>query len=322
MYIRRRGANVEVWAPAKLNLFLEVLGKRPDGYHELESLLVPVGLFDTLFFAAGPDRAVTFSCERALGQRAWQVSVVPEDAESALGDLPTGGDNLAARAVALLKERSGTTRGARVRLVKRIPSASGWGGASSDAAAALIAANAGWELGWSKEQLMALAAELGSDVPFFFSPRAAVLRGRGERVEPLPVSPRLELVMARPPRGLSTRDVYAKCRPAERPVSMEPMIEAFTRRRADEVGRLLFNRLEEAAGELSPWIARLRATFGDCGCLGHGMSGSGTGYFGICRHAGHARRVAQRLRGREVGSVFCASTFYFARQRLSVANPN
>jgi 4-diphosphocytidyl-2-C-methyl-D-erythritol kinase len=186
-------------------------------------------------------------------------------------------------------------------LVKRIPTAAGLGGGSSDAAAALVAANLGWRLGWPRPALSELGAELGSDVPLFLAEGAAVCRGRGERVEPIGRLGTLHFVLICPPEGLSTAAVYQACRPALEPRSVEPLADALRRGDLGKAGSLLFNRLEAAAESLSPWIGRAREAVRDVGCLGYQMSGSGSSYFGLCRHARQARRVARRLQAEGVG---------------------
>jgi len=293
MQLYRSGRGVVVQAPAKINLFFEVLGRRPDGYHEIETLVAPIQLYDTLYFGEENTGQVRLTCQR------------PNGAATAWGgwieDLPEGPENLVVRAVERLRQRAGVRRGARLRLVKRIPTAAGLGGGSSDAAAALAAANAGWQLGWSPGALQELGSELGSDVPLFFAGGPAVCRGRGERVEPIRCLPALDFVLVRPPAGLSTAAVYQACRPAAEARSVQPLLEALARGDLAAAGRSMFNRLEEAASTLSPWIERLRGAMESADCLGHQMSGSGTCYFGLCRHARHARRVARRLQAAGVG---------------------
>src|SRR5205823_2480704 len=124
--------------------------------------------------------------------------------EAALGELPQEADNLVTRAMQMLRSQAHVAAGARVQLLKRIPSAAGLGGGSSDAAAALVAANAGWELNWPQAELAALAARLGSDVPFFLGHGPALCRGRGEQIEPVGGLGCLHFVLVRPPAGLST----------------------------------------------------------------------------------------------------------------------
>ncbi len=282
-----------VQTPAKLNLFFEVLRRRDDGYHEIETLVTPVGLYDTLVFTDTNDGKVSLICQKVYG--VWGVPA------GLSAGVPEGPENLVVRAVELLRRRAGVGRGASVRLVKRIPVAAGLGGGSSDAAAALMAANVAWNLGQSPGQLAALGAELGSDVPLFFAGGPAVCLGRGEIVRAIRGVPLLHFVLIRPPAGLATAAVYRACRPAAEPRSVEPLVESLARGDLSAAGRLLFNRLEPAAESLSPWIGRLREAMAQTDCLGHQMSGSGTCYFGLCRHARHARRLARRLRASGIG---------------------
>jgi 4-diphosphocytidyl-2-C-methyl-D-erythritol kinase len=293
MHIHRSAVDLVVQAPAKLNLFFEVLAKRNDGYHEVETLMCPIDLCDTLHFQDAPDGPVEFRCQRAFGSFG-----------RGLDDVPDGPDNLATRAVELVRRRAGVRRGAKLLLIKRIPSAAGLGGGSSDAAAALVAANEGWRLGLPRDELIRWAAELGSDVPFFLAGGPAICRGRGEIVESLARLGSLSFVVVRPPEGLATAAVYGKCRPAEQPRSVRPLLEALHRGDWSLAGSRLWNRLQPAAEMLSPWIQRLQKEFAPLDCLGHGMSGSGSSYFGLCRHARHARRSERRLRARGFDAVF------------------
>ena len=296
MLIHRCAVDVVVRAPAKLNLFFEVLAKRDDGYHEIETLMCPIDLYDTLYFMEEPSGQLELKCERVPGSG--------RSEDTGLGEFPEGADNLAVQAVELLRQHTGVDSGATLRLVKRIPIAAGLGGGSSDAAAALVAANRGWGLDRSSDELAAVAAELGSDVAFFLASGPAVCRGRGERVEPVAIAGGLHFVLVCPPAGLSTAAVYDACRPAGHPQPLAPLLEALSQGNIEQAGRLLFNRLQPAAGRLSPWIERLQREFARQDCLGHGMSGSGTSHFGLCRHASHARRVARRLQANGVGRVF------------------
>lgn len=298
MHVHRSPLGWVVHAPAKLNLFFEVLAKRGDGYHEIETLVYPINLFDTLYFSEDSTRQINLGCRR--------VSGVWGRRGEALGNVPPGPENLVVRAVELLRRRAGGSDGGTLRLVKRIPSAAGLGGGSSDAAAALTLANDAWGLGWSPAQLSRLGSELGSDVPSFFARGPAVCRGRGEQVEPVAGLGLLHFVVVRPPAGLSTADVYRACRPGREARPLGPLLDALAQGNLAAAGRFLFNRLESAARKLSPWIDRLRAEFERTDCLGHQMSGSGTCYFGLCRHARHARRVAKRVQAKGLGIAFAA----------------
>ena len=301
MHIRRSAEAVTVHAPAKLNLFFEVLAKRPGGFHEIETLMVPIDLYDTITFREDPSGQVQLSCKqvfRVAGRRRRRCAAAGEDV------LPAERDNLVVRAVELVRQTAGVRRGAAVRLVKRIPMAAGLGGGSSDAAAALLAANIGWGLNLEPEALLRMAGELGSDVPFFLAGSAAVCRGRGEQVEPLRHVPELHFVVARPRAGLSTAAVYAACRPAERPRSVGPLCAALGRGNLRLTGNLVWNRLQPVSATLCPAVPELDRCFSELGLPGYGMSGSGTAYFGLCRRASDARRAARRLRAGGVEQVF------------------
>ncbi|HLA85719.1 MAG TPA: 4-(cytidine 5'-diphospho)-2-C-methyl-D-erythritol kinase [Thermoguttaceae bacterium] len=306
MLVHRSSVGWVVQTPAKLNLFFEVLGKRHDGFHEIETLMTPIGLLDTLHFLENSTGQIAFECRRAgtdatlPNNRA--TSGVPTDV------LPTDERNLVVRAIDLFRRATGVRHGARVRLIKRIPIAAGLGGGSSDAAAALVAANHAWQVGWSRSQLALLAAELGSDVPFFLGDGPAVCRGRGERIEPITPVGTMTFVVVRPPEGLSTAAVYGVCRPATTPRPIDPILNAFRRGDSAAVGRLLFNRLQPAARKLSVWTEKLEDALSREDCLGHLMSGSGTCFFAICRHERHARRVARRLQATGIGTAYAVRT--------------
>lgn len=160
-------------APAKVNLTLEVLGRRPDGYHEIGSIIQAIGLYDVL------------TMEPAQG-----LEVEPE--------MIAGEENMVMKAARLLKDATGTLQGARLRLTKSIPVRMGLGGGSSDAAATLTGLNRLWGLGLSRERLLPLALALGSDVPFFVHGSTALVEGRGETVTPLPSPPLKKVVLLCP----------------------------------------------------------------------------------------------------------------------------
>ncbi|MEX2187318.1 MAG: 4-(cytidine 5'-diphospho)-2-C-methyl-D-erythritol kinase [Pirellulales bacterium] len=296
MFVREVAGGVEVWTPAKLNLFFEVLAKRTDGFHEIETLMVPVDIYDTLTVENDPAGRLELSC-------GW-VRQDNDRASDSPGALPADADNLAIKAVDLLRRRCGEGRGARLRLAKRIPAAAGLGGASSDAAAALVAANRVWRLGLSVAKLAELAAELGSDVPFFLYGGPAICRGRGERIEPLAGLGVFDAAIVRPPVGLATADVYGRCRPADTPRRVTEIVDALRRGDLAATGAEMVNRLEPAAASLSPWVERLHREFAAADCVAAQLTGSGSCYFGLCRSARHARSVAARLRSADVGTVF------------------
>ncbi|MCA9121626.1 MAG: 4-(cytidine 5'-diphospho)-2-C-methyl-D-erythritol kinase [Planctomycetaceae bacterium] len=293
-------AAIVIQTPAKLNLFLELLAKRPDGFHEIETLMSAINIYDRLYVTSLSEGQTQLTCRWASGMEALSTSRNGSKTSATLDELPMGSDNIVWKAVEQLRLRAGIAAGIAIHLVKRIPAAAGLGGASSDAAAALVAANRLWGLGWTRNRLAEVAAEIGSDIPFFLAPRTngagmAVCRGRGEQIEPLAGMPQLHFVLTRPPVGLSTPGVYQRCKVPAQPKSAAPLIEKL--RSGDHLaGQLLVNRLQPPAEELSPWIRRMSELFAKTDCVGHQMSGSGSSYFGICRSARHARCLATRIR--------------------------
>jgi 4-diphosphocytidyl-2-C-methyl-D-erythritol kinase len=173
-------------APAKLNLFLHVTGRRADGYHELQSLMVPIALVDTLDFELRSDGDIRRSGD--------VIGAVERD--------------LCVRAARLLQQESGASFGADIAVEKRIPAGSGMGGGSSDAATTLLALNRLWRLAWPRDRLAALALRLGADVPFFLGRGAALAEGIGERLTPVPWPPRWFAVI-HPQVSVSTSEIFA-----------------------------------------------------------------------------------------------------------------
>ena len=297
---------------AKLNLFLEVLAKRDDGFHEIETIMTAVSLYDSLYFSGNSTGDIRLTCAWASGLEA-NKRMCKGGISECLGELPQPSDNIVWKAVDRLRNAAGIDAGATIRLVKRIPAMAGLGGASSNAAGALLAANRVWKLDWSQTRLKQLASEIGSDVPFFLASRSrgsamAIARGRGERIEELTGMTKLHFVVVRPPAGLSTPRVYGRCRPADQPASSNQLVRALRDGNPARVGAQLFNRLQSAATELSPWIEKVRSAFKRLDCLGHCLSGSGTSYFGLFRSARHASRHAVRLRAARLGYVFTTRT--------------
>lgn len=287
MIVTSHGDSLRIEAPAKVNLFLEILGKRADGFHELETLLVSLSLHDILTFREIP-AGTEFHCSDPT--------------------LPTGDDNLVMRAVHLARRESGTDRGVSIELEKRIPAQAGLAGGSSDAAATLAGLNLLWGLGWQQEKLAALGAELGSDIPFFFFTPAAVARGRGERVAPCDVGKPLDLVIVCPREGLSTARVFGNLKVPRDFVSVDPIVAALKRGDAAEIGRLLHNRLEEASLGLSQELTRVKEDAKSWECLGHLMSGSGSAYFAVCSTPLQANELATTLETKNLGSVFVVTS--------------
>jgi 4-diphosphocytidyl-2-C-methyl-D-erythritol kinase len=266
------GGRVEVRARAKINLGLEVLGRRADGYHELRSVMWAIEL---------ADRVTLEACGRDIVL------------ECAASDVPTTADNLAWRAAALVRRETGAAAGVRIRVVKRIPVAAGLGGGSADAAAVLAGLQRLERRRLRPRRVTALAVALGMDVPFFLGRSPALARGRGEELRPVRSSADLSLVLANPGFPLATRDVYARIEPAD--YSDGRQVDALVtalRRGARAVAAAVTNGLERAAARLWPGLAEVKAALLEAGCVAALMSGSGPTVFGIAP----SHRAALRIR--------------------------
>ncbi|MBI1845468.1 MAG: 4-(cytidine 5'-diphospho)-2-C-methyl-D-erythritol kinase [Candidatus Rokubacteria bacterium] len=261
-------------AAAKVNLALEVLGKRADGYHEVATVMQAVDLSDRLVLeeADGLELRVT-----APG-------------------IPTDGTNLALRAARALAEASGVSRGVRITLDKRIPAAAGLGGGSSDAAAVLLGLDRLWGLRWAQPKLAEVAVTLGMDVPFFLHGGAALGRGRGEQLERLAAGT-TALVLVNPRFGSSTAEVYGRVTPAmySDGARARAVAAALRGRSAGRLAATLYNGLEPAVAPVAPEIAQMKAALVAAGALGALMSGSGPTVLGICRSFEQARQIRGRL---------------------------
>ena len=265
-------------AYAKINLYLRVVGKRPDGYHELETLFERITLADELTFEPHPTQLV-LTCN--------------------LPELSCGEDNLILKAARLLQKEAGIKQGAKIHLTKRIPIAAGLGGGSSDAATALIGLSRLWSLNLTQQSLIALGAQLGSDVAFFlYSTAYAVGTGRGEICQPVPADLKLAHVLVVPNTPLSTPEIFKGSRfdlTAPKP-SIRIAQHALSNGSLSELASGLLNDLEPEAIRRCPIIATIQATLKQLGCLAVRMSGSGPSVFGLCSSREEASRIAQELR--------------------------
>jgi 4-diphosphocytidyl-2-C-methyl-D-erythritol kinase len=261
-------------ASAKVNLTLEVLGKRPDGYHELATVMQTVDLSDRLVLEDADDLTLTTSSTQ----------------------IPVDEGNIALRAATAMREAAKLDRGVRIRLEKRIPVAAGLGGGSSNAAAVLLGVNRLWGLRWPLARLAEVAETLGMDVPFFLAGGLALGTGRGEKLSRLSGMP-LALVLVNPGTPLSTAAVYGRVTPAMYSAGgkAKTMADALGARKQAKVVASLYNGLEAAAVSVSADVTRIRAALMAAGALGALMSGSGPTVFGLARSFEHARQMRARL---------------------------
>lgn len=276
-------------APAKLNLLLRVLGRRDDGYHEIETVVQPATLADGV--------------RAAHRDEGFGLTLAGELAAS----VPSGADNLVLRAARELARATGEERGAGLLLVKRIPVAAGLGGGSADAAAALRALDRLWGWGLGRERLAEIGAEVGSDVPALVHGGPTLARGRGERVEPIPV-PRTWWVLLTFDEGVATGDAFSWWDEdgSETGPDPGPLVDVLRAGDLEALGPLLSNDLEEPVAARRPEVIEARRRLLEAGAAAALMCGSGPTVAGLARDAAHAEEVARATGGLVVASIIRA----------------
>jgi 4-diphosphocytidyl-2-C-methyl-D-erythritol kinase len=300
----RADDGVTVVAPAKLNLSLAVLARRADGFHEIESLMVPVSLADTLHVRPRPEPGIALAV--TLGP------ALADAAAAALArDIPTDGRNLVVRAAEAVAREAGITTGLTITLEKNVPAQAGLGGGSSDAAATIAAVARLFNLDWPPERLAAIGGTIGSDVPWFFAGGPAIASGRGEHIEPVAGLPDLFAVIACPTAGLSTAAVYARCVPdPARRGDARRLAEALRTKGLSAAEAFMTNALEPPARSLSPEIDRVLEALADSGGFAPRLTGSGSACFALAATKAEAESVAASLEFlRDAGRVPCAAIF-------------
>jgi 4-diphosphocytidyl-2-C-methyl-D-erythritol kinase len=265
-------SSVSFLAPAKLNLSLQVFGKRPDGYHHIRSVMVPVSLYDDVTVEEAP-AGISVECD-APG-------------------VPTDAANSCHKAAALFLAWAGTPAGVRIRIRKAIPVESGLGGGSSDAAAALKGLIALTGKHPPPDSLRGMAVRVGADVPFFLSGGAALVEGFGERLTPLPWNVPFHAVIVRPAFGFSTREGYARLGREPGPPPLCSCIPSF--RTLSDVAAVVRNDFEASWGPSHPEIAAIRRELVSAGAAAAGLSGSGSAVFGLFTSEGTAREARGKM---------------------------
>ena len=277
--------SVTVRAPAKINLHLAVGPPRPDGFHEVATAYHAISLYDEVIATEADELTIT-----VVGADGVPVEGVPAD-----------GRNLAARAVEAYADRVGMTPGVALHITKGIPVAGGMAGGSADAAAALVAVDALWQLGMSRSELVKLAVSLGSDVPFSLVGGTALGTGRGEVLTPVLARGRFHWVVALAGDGLSTPAVYAECdrlradHDIPEPGVSDALMSALRNGDADALGAALHNDLQDAALSLRPELRQTLDTGRAAGALGALVSGSGPTVVMLARSPEHAIDLAVAL---------------------------
>ncbi len=278
-----------VSAPAKLNLTLEVLGRRPDGYHDIRSVIQSINLSDSL----------TLALSRELKFR----SNVPDW---------TAEQSLVSRAARVLQETTACTRGAAIEVSKRIPLLSGLGGDSSDAAATLYGLNRLWELELPEEKLLVMAASLGSDVPFFLAGGTVLAEGRGEVLTPLPPMPRMWAVLVIPavPRAPGkTKGMYHRLNTSHYSDGrITEKLVAVLRERTEFTPSLLFNTFENVAFTPRSEIKLFRDHLIKMGADNVHLAGSGPALFTLLKDKGPAEELVTRCRQQGMETYLAETT--------------
>lgn len=276
-------AKVRLKTGAKLNLFLRVAGRRPDGYHELESVFHSLDFADDL---------------EVVPVAASDIVVTMEPGETPVGHLPPLENNLVYEAARRLQQHAGLDAGAHIALTKRIPVGGGLGGGSSNAAGTLLALDEVWELGLDRKTLLELGFAIGSDVPYCLAGgTTSLVTGRGESLSPLPGSgSRLWFVLGISDQPLLTADVYDEFDrdPSSDRASTAALTMALGAGDVQELGSLLFNALEVPAFRLRPDLVPRKQALLEAGAVGACLSGSGPTLFGLARDEQHARQVASK----------------------------
>ena len=269
---------MQIKAYAKINWYLDITGKRPDGYHELDMINQQVDLHDDLFLTASDTLSLSV--------------------EGHVPGVPSSGDNLVLRAAQALRQAGGVQAGAALRLYKRIPIGAGLGGGSADAAAALMGLNRLWSLGYSLPALQTIGLRLGADIPYCLAGGLARVTGIGEIIQPLPApSTCRRLLIIKPPGVLRTKDVFAQYRPEDRgePTSPDKAYEALVAGDDAALRRHAKNSLQPAAIRLVSGIQDAIRLLYENGASLARMTGAGSAVYGIFNSESCLSAACERL---------------------------
>ena len=279
---------MKILTPAKINPLLYILSKREDGFHELYMHMVPVSLFDTLTFTNNDGQGLNFKVSGA------EFSEPPEE-------------NLVVRAVRIFELESGETVNLNVILEKHIPSGAGLGGGSGNAAGTIQALNYLYRRSsetvglLSPGTILAIASELGSDVPFFLEPSPCEIKGRGENIKPLLGFPKLFLIIIKPPLSISTKEAYKKCLPkTQTNFPSAPSI--------DDLKSYFQNHFETSLLVQFPILSELKTLLFENGAFGALVSGSGSAVFGAYYNKILQNHALKQISCLPVGDIFSCET--------------
>lgn len=262
-------------APGKVNLFLEVLSRRRDGYHEVETIMQSISLYDSIILEEDEGIKVDCKIEGVSSQK----------------------EHLVYRAANLLRDFCSIDKGVGIKVEKGIPVAAGLGGGSSDAASTLLGLNDLWKLGLSNDTLIKLSKQLGADVPFFINKGLIRASGIGQDLTPLPPFPKIYLILITPRLSISTRFIYRNFELAKDKRDIELILEAIYEKDLEKLCIHLYNALEKVVIRDYPIVSWVKDNLKKEGALGVLMSGSGPAVFGIAKDKEHAYSIYNRLKG-------------------------
>ena len=314
MILVREKNGLRATVPCKVNLFLEVLGTRPDGYHELDTVMMALSLTDEIHVSRRDDSEIRLQIEFPDG------AGIPLDGEDLAWSIPSGPTNLVVRALQRLRQVLGKpNEGVDVVLKKRIPAMAGLGGGSADCAAALVLGALHWQKPFAYEPIASIASELGSDINFFIEAHRngfwlARCFGRGERIQPLDCQRPLHFVIVHPPRGCSTKDVFGSLlaldgtqeAPRRTP---DNLMDALQTGDLAAIGGELFNRLEKPAMRTTEWILSSRKQLDRYNHHGQSLSGSGSARFCLCESTEQAEKIASEIQQQGEMRAFITSSW-------------
>jgi len=271
---------------AKVNLFLEVLWKRDDGYHEIESLIQRISLCDNILLEDRP-KEITILCPNK------EISI------------PSNHNNLAYKAARLLMTNFNIKKGISITIDKKIPVGAGLGGGSSNAASVLKGLNQLWNIGLKNEQLQELGAEIGSDVPFFINGRTALVKGRGVKIHTCFTMPKIWLVLAIPNISVSTKWAYGRLDRELTKNINSARLPRLKKLGVKDIMNNLFNRLEGVVFKEYPLIKAVKEKIIDCGANGALMSGTGSAVFGITSSKDKTCKIVKKISNDLKSEVVC-----------------
>ena len=289
--------SIRLKARAKINLGLDVLGKRDNGYHDVRMVMQTVGIYDRLI-----------------------INKIPEDdirIDINLKFLPVNENNLIYKAYKLMKDEYGFSGGIEVDLNKFIPIAAGMAGGSTDAASAMFAINKLFNLGLSNRELMEQGVKIGADVPYCFMRGTALAEGIGEILTPLPACPKCHVLIAKPPISVSTKLVYEKLdsHEIENHPDIDGIIDGLYDQDITKVASRMGNVLEKVTIEEYPVIEQIKNVMKEQGALNAMMSGSGPTVFGLYETKEKARKAAAKIREKQLAKQVYVTGIHNARRK-------